>query len=59
MTCGEPDARRLNREKDRQPKGGDIMAKLNNGKLIDGRYHSGEEIIISIPKGYSDRKSVV
>ena len=27
------------------------MAKLNNGKLIDGRYHSGEEIIISIPKG--------
>lgn len=27
------------------------MAKLNNGKLIDGRYHSGEEIIIAIPKG--------
>lgn len=27
------------------------MARLNNGKLIDGRYHSGEEIIISVPKG--------
>lgn len=27
------------------------MAKLNNGKLIDGRYHRGEEIIIAIPKG--------
>jgi hypothetical protein len=27
------------------------MARLNNGKLIDGNWHSGEEIMRSIPRG--------
>ena len=35
-----PEAQRLNRKKGRQPKGGVIMAILNNGKLINRRYQS-------------------
>ena len=27
------------------------MARLNNGKLIDGKYHSGEEILRDVPGG--------
>lgn len=27
------------------------MARLNNGKLIDGKYHSGEEILRNLPHG--------
>ena len=27
------------------------MARLNNGKLVDGLFHSGEEILRDIPAG--------
>lgn len=27
------------------------MARLNNGKLIDGNYHRGDEIMLEIPRG--------